>query len=232
MYLCVYKLIVTYNKLTELKMESNFLNVQRMQYKSFQDHLDEIRIMRHDIRHHLRLISSCLENGDTGALQELIQEYTRTLDDEVTNVYCQNTTLNMVLNYYAQLCQKNYIDFDVTIGAEVYFQSILSENEIAVLFGNLLENAFDACLKQMSGMRKISVHAIRRKDIIVTIDNTFVNSISRDSQNRFLSTKHSGYGLGTISAQNIVQRHQGTILFEARKDKFCVSIMLPSKALT
>ncbi len=226
-YICVYRLLEAYNKLIELEMENNFLSIQTMQYQSFQKHLNEIRIIRHDIRHQFQVISSCVESGNTAALKECIKQYTKVLDDEVTQSYCRNNTLNVILNYYAQLCKENHIEFDVAIGSDLQIESVLSENELAVLFGNLLENACDACIQQMSGKRKIAFHATRKKDLVFTIDNTFANEISKDSQNRFLSTKHSGYGLGTVSAQNIVRRHQGTIRFEVCQEKFCVSLLLP-----
>lgn len=229
-YICVYKLIIANNKLIELEMEKNFLSVQTMQYQSFQKHLNEIRIIRHDIRHHLQMIASCVESGNTLVLKEYLRQYTKVLDDEVINQYCQNVTLNLILNYYAQMCKENSIDFDVAIGAGVQIESILSEDEIAILFGNLLENAYDACLQQAIGKRKIVFCATYKKGLIFTIDNTFKNQISKDSQNRFLSTKHSGYGLGTISAQNIVQRHNGIIRFDECEENFCVSVLLPSNS--
>lgn len=225
-YLCVYKLVNTYSQLIEVDEENNKLNMQAVAYHSIQRSINEARIMRHDMRHHLQIISEYAENENIEELRQYLQQYTERLNSEVQISYCENITLNMLLAYYGQICKENDIQFNVQMSLPNKW--VLADSETVVLFGNLLENACDACLQQKTGARQVSVYGKKGNAYIFTIDNTFSNELIKDSQNRFMSTKHSGYGLGTASAYNIVTEHQGNIRFETQQEKFCVSIMIPA----
>lgn len=225
-YLCVYRLVDVYNKLIEVEEENNRLNMQAVAYQSIQRSINEAKLIRHDIRHHLQIISEYVENEKTEDLRQYLRQYTERLNNEVQISYCENITLNMLLAYYGQICEGNEIQFNVHMSLPAKWA--LMDNKTVVLFGNLLENACDACLQQESGIRRVSVYGRKiNESYIFTIDNTFSNEIIKDAQGRFMSTKHGGYGLGTASAYNIVTGCQGTIRFEAREEEFCVSIILP-----
>lgn len=226
-YCFVFHFVTTYNKLMLLKEENNQLNIQTLQYQNFQHQVQDIRTMRHDLRHHLTLMCRYADNDKYDELKNYLHHYTEQLADSNTIVYCNILPLNMLLVYYSQLCKESNISMDIKLN--IPDSLILSNSEITVLFGNLLENAYDACRTQTTGSKQITLHGLcRQQQIIFTLDNTFDNKILTDSENHFLSTKHEGYGFGTKSSQNVVLKYHGFIDFNINGNLFCVSFMIPS----
>ena len=95
-----------------------------------------------------------------------------------------------------------------------------------MLFGNLLENACAASLPLPQEEREIvfRVEADGRK-LRFTLDNRFSGEL-RTQENRLLSTKHEGFGLGVESARNIAQRCGGDLQYRAEDGWFRVSGLL------
>ena len=140
-------------------------------------------------------------------------------------VYGGNFALNTVLVYYVQEAEKSdiSINVDVSIPNEVN----ISDSDLTVLFGNLLENAIDACKNIEIEKRKIDlkIHKPNAEAIVFSIDNTFDGNIKMKG-NRFLSTKENGSGIGIESVKYVVNKYEGDIKIEINENKFCVSGVL------
>lgn len=225
-YTCILNFAVTYNKLILMKEESNQLNIQIMQYQDFQHQIQDIRAMRHDLRHHITLMCSYADHDKYEELKDYLHSYAEQLHDSQTIVYCNLLPLNMLLVYYSKLCQASNISLDVQL--HIPDSLALADNEITVLFGNLLENAYEACSTQNTENKQITFHGLcQQQQVVFTLDNTYDNAILLDSDHHFLSSKHDGNGFGTKSAEHIVKKYHGTIDFQPNEQLFCVSIMLP-----
>jgi len=149
----------------------------------------------------------------------------RTLPEDCNIIFCENYALNMLLVYYSQLSKQNGINFsaEISVPAEIK----VSDSDISVLIGNLLENAIDACSVQKSKDRKIIIHGcIKNSCLLFTIDNTFENDIRKDADGVYYSTKHCGNGIGIESAKAIVERYKGIMRTEQKNGFFYVSVML------
>ena len=139
--------------------------------------------------------------------------------------YCSNMTVNAVLTFFSIEAQKADIQYDVSIGVPEDIK--ITKADLSILFGNLLENAVEACQRQTAGERRIQVRGqTTQSTLAVTIDNTYETAPEKDRRGRFRSMKHSGPGIGTESVKNIVARYNGVINFETKGDLFCVSVML------
>ena len=63
-----------------------------------------------------------------------------------------------------------------------------------------------------------------------TVDNTCTQMANRNRSGDFMSTKHSGKGIGTESVREIVGRYNGIVEFANEPGLFCVSVMMYLKA--
>ena len=103
----------------------------------------------------------------------------------------------------------------------------IPDSDLAVLVGNLVENAVEACGAVTEGERRVTVRGMTREDrLLLTIDNTFARPPRKDVSGVYLSSKHSGQGIGIESAKAIARRHGGAVRIEQQEDLFCVSIIL------
>ena len=128
-------------------------------------------------------------------------------------------------NEFVSVTIEQQIDFDVQL--DITKDLTISEQDISVLLGNLLENAIDACMEQKSSKRRIIIKGkADAHSLVFTIDNTCENEIVRNQKGEFVTTKSRGHGIGVTSARKIVERYNGIFSAEKKTEMFCVSFML------
>lgn len=214
-YYVVTRLILEQNKTLELKEKNHQLSMQAVQYENLQEKITDARRAKHDVRHHISLIREYVSKGELDALLRYLDGYNDSLPDESLIRFCENPAANAVLLYFAQQAKDN--DIDYIVQADIPGDIFVSDTDISVLFGNLIENAIDACKEESGDDRKIDIRAmLKGSTLCVTVDNTFTGTLRRTTDNEFLSTKHKGRGLGTQSVKSIAEQYGGVCRFEVK----------------
>lgn len=226
-YYVVTRLVLEQNKTLELTELNHQLTMQTMQYENLQDRITEARRAKHDVRHHITLMQEYLSNGDYASLKSYLDAYGKSLPDDSLVRFCENAAANAVLLYFAQQAKNCGIDYDVK--ADIPNDTVVSEIDISVLFGNLLENALDACKAERGGDRKIVVRASAvGGSLCVTVDNTYTGTLQYAPDGTPVSCKHPGFGLGTRSVRSIAERYHGVCKLEAKNGMFYASVYCPT----
>lgn len=145
----------------------------------------------------------------------------------------QDTLLAMQYTQYQQLsrhieevreARKASVDFSVRIQLPPSLP--LREPELCSIFGNLLENALDACRECTDSAPFIRICAQEDAGhIVIAVDNTCCHPPIEEN-GRFRSTKHDGLGTGTASIRSIAERYQGLVDFRYEDGIFYASVML------
>ena len=227
-YYVVTRLILEQNKTLELKEKNHQLTMQAMQYENLREKITDARRAKHDVRHHITLMREYLNRGELDALRRYLSEYSESLPDDSLVRFCENTAANAVLLYFAQQAKDSGINYIVK--AEIPGDIFVSDTDISVLFGNLIENALDACRGETSEDRKIIVRAgLAGGSLCITVDNTFTGLLKHTSSGELASTKHRGLGLGTKSVESIAAHYGGVCRFEAKEGMFYASVMCSRK---
>lgn len=224
-YFIVVKLISEQNKNMTLQAKNHRLAMQNLQYENLQEKITEARRAKHDVRHHISVMQEYLKQHDAAGLEEYLNQYQMSLPDDSILSFCENTAVNTVLLYFAQQAKNKSIDYiaDVAIPNE----TTITQTDLAVLFGNLLENALDACAAEKTDDKKIVIRATTDDySLCLAIDNTFTGELKKDKSGVYVSTKHRGSGLGIESVKNIVEKYHGICKFESDGNMFYASIML------
>lgn len=206
--------------------EKNYqLTMQSLQYENLCDRINEARRANHDFHHHITLMTAYVDKGDFDNLKTLFHSFLRTLPEDSNIIFCEHYALNMLILYYAQLAREKNVELIV----DVYVPSkiTVSDSDLSVLIGNLLENALDACIAQKNSERQIVLRGrMENSCLLFTIDNTFENDIKKNMDGLYLSTKHSGTGIGIESARAIVERYNGVIRIQQKSGFFYVSVLM------
>lgn len=212
-----------------LKYADQSILTQKKQFDSLARYMDDMRKARHDLRQHLTLVQSYIEKDDKTGLKNYIDMYRNELPPDVLELYCRNDVVNAIICYYAGMARNSHIQFDAKID---YPQSCsITETDITVLLGNLLENAVEACQQQAGNQNFIKLRIKRHGDaeLLILVDNTCLTPI--DFKNGIpVSTKHEGTGIGISSMQDIAERYHGTVRFEWKEGIFYTSILLQYQA--
>lgn len=221
----VAKMVDDKTQLLRLESENQRLAMQTAQYENLKGRMEETRQARHDLRQHLRLIQSYLDNNNETALHDYLKAYGQTLPTDSGIRYCENTVVDTVIRYYAEIAQTNTISFD----AKIEFPKIINlpEPDLCVLLGNILENALDSCKKHQSESPYIRMigKLVGSQMLTIIVDNCPAHKPKWDN-GTLLSSKRLSIGTGTASIRAIVKRYDGEARFEWDKNVFSTSVVL------
>lgn len=223
-YYLVSRLILEQNRAVSLQQKNHQLTMQSLQYDSLQKKITEARRVKHDVRHHIATMQEYLYQKDYDALEHYLSNYQQSLPDDSHLHFCENTAVNAVLLYFYNQAKKNGIAYSVQVRIPKHLP--IDETDLSILFGNLLENALDACRADTVKDKKIVVRGTADNySLCITIDNSFTGTLRKTATGNFLSTKHRGLGVGTQSVRNIAEKYKGVSNFEAHDAMFFASVM-------
>ena len=205
------------------------LQIQHDQYSMLQARIAENRRARHDFRQHLRVIQDCVKRGDLEDLKSYLAEYEKQFPSHSDHIYCNSYAVNAILAFYADKAENHNIRLDVKI--QMSDTPVIRVSEFCVLLGNLLENALDACQTGRSESKtsqpfiRVCAIQIGTSTLSITVDNTSVFKPTWINE-KLVSTKAAGSGIGTESIRMIAEQYRGDARFEWKDGVFYASVML------
>lgn len=208
----------------ETRMIASILRMQEGQYDQLLKNIEHNSRLRHDWRHHLLSLNGFAESGDLPGLQDYLKELIPEYTSSTGMPLCQNHVIDVISQYYAGIAEQSGIDMQLSL--QIPNQIPIADPDLCILFGNLLENAVNACQTQTDTDRQIRLQ-VQTKDqqLIVIVRNTYSNPVIKQDGG-YLSTKHEGPGIGLASVQQVVKKHRGLIKIEHNGTYFTVSLML------
>ena len=190
-----------------------------------QEKIADARRAKHDVRHHISLMQEYVINKQYGELEKYLNSYQQSLPDDTLISFCENKTVNAVMLYFAQVAKNEDIDYDVK--AVIPENISVDETDLSVLFGNLIENATDACREESGDNRRIVIRAMTDENTLcLSIDNTFTGTLKKDLSGVLFSSKHKGFGIGVESVKSIAEKYGGTYCAEVKDEMFMSSVLL------
>lgn len=206
-----------------VRMENHYLHLQSIQYESLKNKMEESRRAKHDMKQVLRVAQSYLYNKEYERLKGYLDEYLKTSPSEEIIFYCSNYALNALIVYYKDLANKYKIPFEISIQIEEI--EGIGDTELVVLYGDLLDNAMEACIDEKNKNPYIHLSMIQAGNGIYTvIENSYYGVIKR-KEKRFETTKQGHTGIGLYSAEQIVKKYEGMLEVKVEEEKFWVSFL-------
>ena len=200
------------------------VDMQKAHYMELTEQIETTIRYHHDERHHLRTIQGILTEKDYPRLEQYLREYDMSATPKTVVLLCKNLIIDAMLRYYKNRCEENGIQFlrNIFLPSELP----LSDVELSILFGNLLENAFDGAMEKGCENPFMSVNAkVSGGRLQLLVENSFVTR-PRQKGERLLSAKHGGYGIGTQSVRSLVESYGGQCTFLAHETFFSVTASL------
>lgn len=208
-----------------IRTTDKILTMQAAQYETLMKRLDEQRRARHDARHHQRTMAGLLARGQYDELGAYLEQYATSLPDAAEVAYCENAAANALAAHYLERAKLAGAEVDAVLDIPAGIG--IPEADLAVVLGNLFENAAEAAERMGGG--HIRARAQTLGDVFVlTMDNSFGDApITRDGE--FLSCKREGPGMGIASVRAVAQRHDGEARFEVMGNTFQASVRLTER---
>ena len=205
------------------RLESEFDKqpaLQAQNYENLTRSIEEARAARHDLRHHLSVVLSFINDDDKAGLEKYLSEYTNSLPDEAVSQICQNYTVDAVAQHYLAAARRAGAELDVEI--RLPREVGIPNSDLCIVFGNIFENAAQSCIRQTSGERFIRARCdMQNGHIVLAVDNSGDEMPS--------DTKHSrtnSEGIGLRSARMVAESHGGTLKFGCDDGVYQTSVIM------
>ena len=189
----------------------------------------EIRRIRHDLKNHLSGLLGMVQTGQISDAEEYIL---RMLDIGVGNRPAEvsrsgNIVIDSLINNAYAAAQKDNIQFDINVlvPASLPFES----GHLAIILGNLLENALEACRDIPDEKGFICLDISYAKDIFqLCIKNNYRAKRKKDNIGHYLTTKNDNiyHGLGLSSINHAVVNYHGQMDITDSDNLFQVIVIM------
>lgn len=180
---------------------------------------------RHDMRHHMQYLSSCMENGQFAKAQGYIQKIHSEIEANKVTVFCENEAANLIFSAFAGRADDCGILMQVR--ARIPRVISVSETDLCVLLSNALENALHASREQKekgrAGVVEVSVYEKNGK-LFLQMINSCGADIAFD--HGIPVTDKAGHGMGVRSICAIVEKYGGIYTFSAGEGQFILRISI------
>ncbi len=199
---------------------------------TIESHYQRTRELWHDLRNHISLLDLLLQEEKYGQMRDYLKVFGEEVDRIALPAKSGNLIVDAVLADKVARAKREKMDVKVELCdlTRLY----LRPDEICSLFGNLLDNATEAC-RQVEGERKITVTCrTRGEETYLSVRNTMAEE--KSGQGKLLVSRKKdrenvvGHGLGLRSVERVVNRYAGELVTDARGGIFTVAVRLPGEA--
>lgn len=226
-----------------IRRENDFLlmkeEMEQQKYKELSAAVEKNRELVHDVKNHYLVIREYVRDGDyeslAGYIDGLHKDFVRT----DSWVYTGNFVLDLILGQKRLTAQGQGFSFELQ--ASPLSGLPFSDREICSLFGNLLDNAIEACERARQrkeekaaaksapgseGIPEIMVKIEQQNQMLFIEISNSTDEIPEQKERGFQSSKKdpSLHGYGLKSVERIVEDHDGVIRYDADGRSFTVTV--------
>lgn len=210
------------DKLIEKKVASFEQELLQKYYAEVETMYTKMRGWRHDYRHHIQTMKVHAANGE----YEEIDRYLDMLDEDLTNVETViktgNRMADAILNSKLSVAAEKEIQ--VKAEAKIPVSLTISELDLCIIIGNLLDNAMDACMELPVKERLIRIYMEMKGNYLYL---ALTNTAAGKKKTSFRSTKGEGHGLGIGRIDAIVKKYDGYVTRASEDGAFSTEVLLP-----
>lgn len=200
------------------------LEIQASYHRQMAEDLENLKLLRHDLKNHLLLVGQ--ETSYGCKLMEKI---------EVSDKYIEsgNELFNMLV--YEKIAAAQQLGIDVKIFLSAGDINFLDDLDICSIFGNILDNALEACeqFSDRSG-KNIELEVTTIQDfLMIVLVNDCPKTVSTSCGSQALKStkKQTGFhGIGLVSLKKSVEKYGGNCSYKQTDGRFETKIIIPVPA--
>ena len=204
-------------------MEMQFLSIQK-EVKQVKRSKQKLSILRHDMRHHLNIILTQLQNDNVEKAIDYIEAIGDFNDDTIIMTYCKNEIINSVISIYQTLFAEKEITLrcNISVGEG---ELPCPDMAIATILSNALENSMHALEEMDTEEKWVNLSICEKKDhLLLKIENPIVK-VPRFADGVPISGK-KGHGIGVKSIVYYVEQLNGQCHFSTTDHSFVLRIII------
>lgn len=204
----------------------NQIDYYKYQFEQIKASQTVIGRIEHDIEKHLLALKLDLKNAQASEAEQKIDALIGNLHLAGGVADSGNPDVDAILNYKAKQAMEHGIR--VECGLRLPYTLNMNTTDLAVILGNALDNAIEACKTVEPAERAISVAlTYEQSHLQMTFSNPFAGSVITDAAGELVTTKQEGaHGIGLKSIKDTVDKYNGVIDVAAEHGRFVLKILL------
>ena len=221
------------SNITEVAYEKKtYLKLVEYQTEQSEKHLNEVRSIhkemrgyKHDFHHHLQALKGQLEAGEVDRALAYIEQLDNQLMNVDTLLKTGNVSLDAILS--AKIAQAKAENIAVTVKANVPDQLTISDLELSIIIGNLLDNAIEAC-RTVTGERFIRIFISMKGTMLYFSMLNAAGAKKKKTGSLFATHKDGVHGFGLRRAEAILEEHGGWVKYNSEDGAFTSEFLVPA----
>lgn len=203
------------------------LNIEKEHIAELESHAEEMKQIRHDRRQHVQVLRGLLEKQKVEEALLYLEDYEHSMADSILPPLCENFVADTICRRYERLAKQSNIH--VSIAMVLPQNIVIAGSDIAIILGNLWENAIAAAIDCPMERRFINIFVQTQTDkILIRMQNSYDGTIYQENEH-FVSTKagrNGKEGIGINSIKAVAEKYEGIADFTFSSDEFTAMIML------
>ena len=212
--------------------KKTYLKLVEYQTEQSEKHLNEVRSIhkemrgyKHDFHHHLQTLKGQLEAGEVDRALAYIEQLDNQLMNVDTLLKTGNVSLDAILS--AKIAQAKAENIAVTVKANVPDQLTISDLELSIIVGNLLDNAIEAC-RTVTGERFIRIFISMKGTMLYFSMLNAAGEQKKKTGSLFATHKDGVHGFGLRRAEAILEEHGGWVKYNSEDGAFTSEFLVPA----
>lgn len=208
---------------TKLELYEQQASIQYEYYKIQEKQYDESVRVLHDVNKHIAAIEGLYRGENKEEAVNYTREINTILEPLIPQQLVKQPILNILLNDKINNARHQGIELQCDI--ENVNLDFLDPIDITTIFGNLLDNAIEACTKVNDRKwihLKISPHL---EMVAIRIENATSDATEKDNY-RPVSKKGKNHGIGLYNVDRSVKKYNGTIDLNCHNKIFQCNVIL------
>ncbi|CSC07352.1 sensor kinase CitA [Vibrio cholerae] len=219
----------------------NDFNTLTSQLTQIRQHNDNLRVMSHEFANRLSTIGGLIQIGAYDEAVKTIRRETaeqQQLIDFIAQTFHPKVIAGLLLGKYSRAKELGLcLEFDPLSHLHQEPQCMTSD-ELAAVLGNLLDNAFEATLKNPHSNKTISLLLTDNgAELVIEVADNGIGISADIAQTLFLkgvsSKNQEGHGIGLYLVHQFVTQAHGSILIDSAEPQGTIfSIFIPNRPKT
>ena len=212
--------------------KKTYLKLVEYQTEQSEKHLNEVRSIhkemrgyKHDFHHHLQALKGQLEAGEVDRALAYIEQLDNQLMNVDTLLKTGNVSLDAILS--AKIAQAKADNIAVTVKANVPDALTISDLELSIIIGNLLDNAIEAC-RTVTGERFIRIFISMKGTMLYFSMLNAAGAKKKKTGSLFATHKDGVHGFGLRRAEAILEEHGGWVKYNSEDGAFTSEFLVPA----
>lgn len=208
------------------EMELQQIKLERVYLTDVNSALEEIRILRHDMRGELALIHGYNELNQKDKIRLHIEKKLKEMDVQVTPQIDNENIITSFLNFKLKEAKSKNINVEIISNIndeEIY----IDKDDICRIINNIMNNAIEALQECDTKEIKLFI-GITGNYLLIKSENPYMGNLLTEDK-KIITTKkdRTKHGYGLKSIKNIAEKNNGfmSIIFDENKFKVDVEML-------